>query len=186
MQYRQKKVGEKNWWSWEWNSWFSGLVEKTVYQAKISDIVGKYFIASGYNKFTSAILNAKIKQNELANKSYIYNLVKNFNLDTKIATLAIRLAIESVVFGNWISEFKFCTHTKINTVAFYSFYAEKIFTSFVWLIPVSRVCTHLSLFDNDILQHILSDLKFSTRSVLVDISNYLKKKNVLLWKLLRK
>ena len=148
--------------------------------------MGKYFIASGYNKFASAILNAKIKQNELANKSYISNLVKIFNLDTKIATLAIRLAIESVVFRNWISEFKFCTHTKINTVTFYSFYAEKIFISFVWLIPVSRVCTHLSLFDNDILQHILSDLKFSTRSVLVDISNYLKKKNVLLWKLLRK
>ena len=59
--------------------------------------MGKYFIASGYNKFTSAILHAKIKQNELANRSYISNLLKIFNLDTKIATLAIRLAIESVV-----------------------------------------------------------------------------------------
>ena len=36
-----------------------------------------------------------------------------------------------------------------------------------------------SFFDADILQHILSDLKFSTRSVIVDIFNWLERKNVL-------
>ena len=48
------------------------------------------------------------------------------------------------------------------------FYAEKILLC-VWLIPVLRVRTPPSLFDTDILQHILSDFKFSTRSVPVDI-----------------
>ena len=71
----------------------------------------------------------------------------------------------------WQLNIWICTHTKINTVAFYSFYAEKVFISCVWLIPVSRVRTRPSLFDTDILHHILSDLKFSTGSVPVDISN---------------
>ena len=70
----------------------------------------------------------------------------------------------------WISEFEFCNHTKILT-PLHPFYAEKIFISCVWLIPVSRVSTPSSPFDTDILQPILLDLKFSTRSVPVDISN---------------
>ena len=47
----------------------SDLVKKTDYGAKISEIEGKYFTTSDYNNFTSDILEAKIKQKELANKS---------------------------------------------------------------------------------------------------------------------
>ena len=40
---------------------FGVLVKKTDYNAKISDIEKKYFTTSDYNKFTSEILDAKIK-----------------------------------------------------------------------------------------------------------------------------
>ena len=62
------------------NVWLSGLVKKTDYDAKISKFEGKYFTSSDYNKFASDILDAKIKQKELANKSDISNLVKNSDL----------------------------------------------------------------------------------------------------------
>ena len=39
----------------------SGLVKKTDYDAKISDIQVKYFTISDYNKFTSKILETKSK-----------------------------------------------------------------------------------------------------------------------------
>ena len=49
--------------------------------------MSKYF-ASDYNKFTSDnILDTKIKQKELVNKSGISDLVKNYDLNTKLATL---------------------------------------------------------------------------------------------------
>ena len=48
--------------------------------AKISKFEGKYFTSSDYNKFASDILDAKIKQKELANNSDISNLVKNSDL----------------------------------------------------------------------------------------------------------
>ena len=55
----------------------------------------------------------------------------------------------------------------------HSFFAEKVFISCVWVTPVLLVRTmdsvpRTSFFDTDILQHILSDLKFS-RLVIVDI-----------------
>ena len=56
----------------------SDLVQKTDYVAKILQIRGKYLTTSEYNKFTSNILDAKIKLQELANKSDISNLVKEF------------------------------------------------------------------------------------------------------------
>ena len=62
------------------NVWLSGLVKKTDYDARISKFEGKYFTSSDYNKFASDILDAKIKQKELANKSDISNLVKNSDL----------------------------------------------------------------------------------------------------------
>ena len=62
------------------NVWLSGLVKKTDYDVKISKFEGKYFTSSDYNKFASDILDAKIKQKELANKSDISNLVKNSDL----------------------------------------------------------------------------------------------------------
>ena len=59
---------------------FSGLVKKTDYDAKISEMEGKQFTNSDYNKFTNDILDAKIKQKELLNKSDISNFVKKFRL----------------------------------------------------------------------------------------------------------
>ena len=53
----------------------STLVKKTDYKAKIE---GKYFTTFVYKKVSSEILNAKMKPN-----SDIYNLVKNFDLNTK-------------------------------------------------------------------------------------------------------
>ena len=44
---------------------FSNLVNKTDYGAKISETEGEYFTASHYNKFTSDVLEAKIKQIDL-------------------------------------------------------------------------------------------------------------------------
>ena len=66
--------------------------------------------------------------------------------------------------------------------ALHSFFAEKVFISCVWLTHVSLVrtmdsmCTmdsvpRPSFFDTNILQHVFSDLKFSTRSVTVGIFN---------------
>ena len=48
--------------SWEQDTDISGLVKKTDYNAKISDIQGKYFSASDYNKFTSGIFDMKSEQ----------------------------------------------------------------------------------------------------------------------------
>ena len=56
----------------------SGLVKKTDYDARISDIEKKYLTTSDNNRFTSGILDAKMKK-ELVYKSNISNLVKNSN-----------------------------------------------------------------------------------------------------------
>ena len=40
----------------------NGLVKKTDYDAKIKNIEGKYLTTVDYNKFTSDILDVKIKQ----------------------------------------------------------------------------------------------------------------------------
>ena len=48
----------------------------------------KYFTTSDYNNFTSGIFDAMIKQKEFVNKSNISNLVKDCDLNTKLATLA--------------------------------------------------------------------------------------------------
>ena len=44
------------------------------------DIEKNNFTASDYNKFTKEILDAKIKETELVDKSYISNLVKSSDL----------------------------------------------------------------------------------------------------------
>ena len=67
---------------------FTDLVKITDYDAKISDIEGRYFTASDYNKFMSDILDAKIKQKALVNKSDISNLVKNSDLDKSISNIS--------------------------------------------------------------------------------------------------
>ena len=57
---------------------------KTDYDAKISDIGGKYFTTSEFNKFIDNVLGAKIKNKELDNKSDISKLINNTDLDEKI------------------------------------------------------------------------------------------------------
>ena len=63
---------------------------KTDYDVKISDIKKKHFTSCDYNQFTSNILNAKVKEKELIDKSDISNFVKSLDLNTKLATLAIK------------------------------------------------------------------------------------------------
>ena len=46
------------------------VCKKTDYGAKISDTEGKYFTTSNYNKFTSNILDAKIKEKGLVGKYF--------------------------------------------------------------------------------------------------------------------
>ena len=81
---------------------------------------------------------------------------------------------------NWLSQTRrnlSIEYLNLNSVTtrkltpLHSFYAEKVFVSFVWFISVSRVRTGPSLFDTDILQHTVLDLKFSTMSIPVDVSN---------------
>ena len=55
----------------------SSLVKKLDFDAKISDIEGKYFTTSDYNKLTGGTLDSKIKQKELVNKFDIFNLLKD-------------------------------------------------------------------------------------------------------------
>ena len=64
----------------------SGVVQKSDYDAKITDIEGEHFTTSDYDTFTGDILDAKIKQKELGNKSVISNLIKYSDLSTKLAT----------------------------------------------------------------------------------------------------
>ena len=64
------------------------VVNKTDYNAKISSIEKKCFITSDYNKYTSEIFDAKIKEKVLVAKSKISNLVKNSDLSTKLPALA--------------------------------------------------------------------------------------------------
>ena len=49
---------------------------------------GKHITNSDYNKFTKEILDERIKQNELVNKSDVSNLLKDSNLNKKLGTLA--------------------------------------------------------------------------------------------------
>ena len=51
-------------------------------------MIKKYCATSDYNKFTSEILESKIKVKNIVDKSNISNLVKNSGLNAKLATLA--------------------------------------------------------------------------------------------------
>ena len=62
----------------------SDLLNMTDYSAKMKDIEGKYLITTDYNKFTSDILDAKIKQTELVSKSDLDK--KLINTNKKIAS----------------------------------------------------------------------------------------------------
>ena len=64
----------------------SDLVKKTDYDTKISEIEEKYFISADYIKFTSDILDAKIKQKELVDKP---------GLNTKLTTIATKAELKA-------------------------------------------------------------------------------------------
>ena len=58
------------------------LKKQTMTQKK--DVADKYFITSDYNKFTNVIINTKIKEKELVNKSDTSRFINNYDLDEKI------------------------------------------------------------------------------------------------------
>ena len=58
-------------------------MKQTGHDAKIKDIMGKYFTISGYNKFTNEILDAKINNKKLVNKSNISESANNSDLNQK-------------------------------------------------------------------------------------------------------
>ena len=50
------------------------------------DIKGTYFTTADYNKFTSVILDAKLRQKNLVNKYHTFNLVIISNMTFLIST----------------------------------------------------------------------------------------------------
>ena len=74
----------------------SNLVKKTDYDANISDIESKYFATADYDKFTSQMLDAKIKQKKLVDKSAIAGFIKSSDLDRKVRALATKAKLKAV------------------------------------------------------------------------------------------
>ena len=66
----------------------SNLVKKADYDAKKLDIESKYFTTADYHKFTSQTLDAKIKQEELVDKSAISKFINNVYLDKKSSSIS--------------------------------------------------------------------------------------------------
>ena len=54
-----------------------GLIKKTDYNVKISNIEAKYFTTSEYNTFTTQIVETKTKEKRLAGNSGNIFFVKN-------------------------------------------------------------------------------------------------------------
>ena len=73
----------------------SNLVKKTDYDAEKLEIERKYITIYDYNKFTSDMLDEKIKQKKLINKSDIFNIVKNFDLNAKLTSLATKAELKA-------------------------------------------------------------------------------------------
>ena len=65
------------------------VVKKAYYDAQLSDNESKHSTTSEYNKFTNAILNAKINE-KIVNKLDIFGFTDNSDLDKKIAKLAAK------------------------------------------------------------------------------------------------
>ena len=53
-------------------------------QKKKSNIESKYFTTSDYKKHTDELLNAKIKEKDIVNRSDISGFKDNFDLDKKL------------------------------------------------------------------------------------------------------
>ena len=92
----------------------SGLVPTTDLNIEIE---GKSITDSNNNKFTSDILDTKIKQKELFNKSDISNLMKDFDLKIKHATLGTKaelkaeqhkiVKLQTVIYINFLAKIFF-------------------------------------------------------------------------------
>ena len=65
----------------------SDLVKKIDCHVKIVEIEGNYIVTFDYNKFTTNILDAKLKQKQLVNKYYFSSLPKYFDLNTRLKTV---------------------------------------------------------------------------------------------------
>ena len=61
---------------------------------KISSIKIKYFTTFSFNKCESKILERKIKERWVVDKSNIYGLVKTFDLNSKMTTLATNIELK--------------------------------------------------------------------------------------------
>ena len=64
------------------------------YDAKISDMEGKYFTISDYNKFIYELLDAKINAKELVLKDDVSGFIDNSDLDRNIATIATKAEVK--------------------------------------------------------------------------------------------
>ena len=64
------------------------LVKKADYVEKIKETEDKYFTIFGYNKFPNNVLDVKIKNKNIVDKSDISKFINNSDLDKKIETLA--------------------------------------------------------------------------------------------------
>ena len=73
----------------------SDLVKETDCRAKILDIEFKYFTAADYNKFLSQTLNAKIKEEELVDKSAIAEFINNADSDNISSNISNESRIKS-------------------------------------------------------------------------------------------
>ena len=71
------------------------LVIKTDYDAKMSDIENKCFTKSDYNKFMQNILDVKVKEKELMDKSALPGYINNADLNKKVSTLAMKVDLKS-------------------------------------------------------------------------------------------
>ena len=78
---------------------FSSLLKKTFYNekniTKISDNEKKYFTTSNYNKFTDRKPATKIKEKGLVDKFSVSDLIKNSDVNTKVATLATKVELKA-------------------------------------------------------------------------------------------
>ena len=64
------------------------------YNNEVSKIEAKHFTTCNYVKVISEILETKIKEIKLLDKSKVSNLVKSSDLNTKIATLATKVELK--------------------------------------------------------------------------------------------
>ena len=64
------------------------------YDAKISDMEGKYFTISDYNKSIYELLDAKINAKELVLKNDVSGFIDNSDSDRNIATIATKAEVK--------------------------------------------------------------------------------------------